>query len=101
MKAVAIDGKCKLKMLDADKPQATDTKVLIKVERTGICGSDLHMWHNGIPVGLIMGHEFAGVVVDPGPAKNVLKIGDRVNAEPGNPCMECKFCKKGMYNACV
>lgn len=48
-----------------------------------------------------MGHEFGGIVVDPGPAKNNLHVGDRVTAIPGNPCMECRFCKKQMYNACV
>lgn len=101
MKAVAIDGKCQLKLIDADQPQATDSKLLIKVERTGICGSDIHMWHNGVPAGLIMGHEFGGTITDPGPAKDMFKVGDRVTALPANPCMECKFCKRQLYAACV
>ena len=74
MKAVAIEGKCQLKLIEAEQPQATDSKLLIKVERTGICGSDIHMWHNGTPVGLIMGHEFGHS--RPGPAKDMFKVGD-------------------------
>ena len=101
MKAVAIEGKCQLKLIEAEQPQATDSKLLIKVERTGICGSDIHMWHNGAPVGLIMGHEFGGTIADPGPAKDVFKVGERVTALPANPCMECKFCKRQLYAACV
>jgi (R,R)-butanediol dehydrogenase/meso-butanediol dehydrogenase/diacetyl reductase len=101
MKAVAIEGKCQLKLIDTDQPQATDSKLLIKVERTGICGSDIHMWHNGAPVGLIMGHEFGGTIADPGPAKDMFKAGERVTVLPANPCMECKFCKRQLYAACV
>lgn len=100
MKAVVIDAKNQLKMVDTNKPEATDSKLLIKVERAGICGSDLHMWENGTPVGLIMGHEFSGTIVEPGPAQQ-FHPGDRVTAIPGNPCMECKNCKNQLLNLCV
>jgi len=101
MKAVAIEGKCQLKVVEAERPQASESKLILKLEKTGICGSDIHMWHNGVPVGLIMGHEFAGTIADPGPAKDLFKVGERVTALPANPCMECKFCKRQLYAACV
>ncbi|NLV17537.1 MAG: alcohol dehydrogenase catalytic domain-containing protein [Syntrophomonadaceae bacterium] len=100
MKAVVIDSKNMLKMVDTDKPQATDSKLVIKVERAGICGSDLHIWENGTPAGLIMGHEFSGTIVEPGSARQ-FQPGDRVTAIPGNPCMECKNCKSQLLNLCV
>jgi 2-desacetyl-2-hydroxyethyl bacteriochlorophyllide A dehydrogenase len=101
MKAVAMEGTTQLKLIEADQPKATDQKALIKVEKVGICGSDLHMWHNGVPVGLIMGHEFAGTLVDPGPAKGIFSVGERVTAMPSNPCGECKCCKKLQFNGCA
>ncbi len=101
MKAVAIGSKCQLKLIDAEKPQVNDSKLVIKVEKTGICGSDLHMWHNGVPEGLIMGHEFAGTIADPGPAGDMFSVGERVTAIPANPCMKCKFCEQRLYAACV
>lgn len=100
MKAVVLESKCLLKPAEVDNPKVTDSKLLIKVERAGICGSDLHIWENGVPQGLIMGHEFSGTIFDPGAAQGFAK-GDRVTVLPGNPCMVCKNCKKQMFNLCV
>lgn len=100
MRAVKLVGMKNLEPADVDEIKA-GPKALIRIERCGICGSDLHMWKNGFPVGLIPGHEFAGTVADPGFAGDVLKAGDRVTALPANPCGECPACLNGQFNRCV
>ena len=73
--------------LDVDERQPKDGQVKIKVEATGICGSDLHLYHDTInyPIRppVVLGHEFSGVVVDKGPGVgDEVAIGDRVTGEP-------------------
>jgi 2-desacetyl-2-hydroxyethyl bacteriochlorophyllide A dehydrogenase len=100
MRALKLIGAKRLELVQTDKPQASHSKILIQVELCGICGSDLHIWENGTPAGLIMGHEFAGTVADPGEAKDILKPGDRVTALPVNPCGICPACKKLQFEKC-
>ena len=88
MKCVSISGEKKLVLKDKDIPVSKDGSVIIEVKSCGICGSDIHNWDNGAPVGLVMGHEFAGVVVDPG-SRIDLKKGDRVTGLPISPCGVC------------
>ena len=85
-------------------------KVLLRIECVGICGSDVHYFHEGqcgtfflnkerdIPY--MLGHEAAGVVVEVGANVKNLKVGDRVCCEPGKACGKCEFCKMGRYNLC-
>lgn len=101
MKVTQLVGPKKIEIADADPPQADLKKVVIKVERCGICGSDLHIWENGLPAGLIMGHEFSGTISDPGTAGNGLAIGDRVTALPANPCGTCPPCRNMAFNRCL
>jgi len=100
VRAVVLEGKKQLTVKEVPTPQADGNKVLIKIERCGICGSDIHFWDMGDRVGLIMGHEFGGTVVDPG-SREDLKVGDRVTALPLNPCGKCPACQKGKWNACM
>ena len=101
MLAVVIKGKRRLSVVETEAPRADGEKVIIKVSGVGICGSDLHAWDHGGMVGLIMGHELGGTVVDPGALKDSLKVGDRVTALPANPCGQCDPCKSGKPNLCV
>jgi len=102
MKAVIVDGEKKLSVIEKEMPIADGERVVIKVTAAGICGSDLHIWKSPqeFQRGLVMGHEFSGTVVDPGPLKDTLSIGDRVTALPLNPCGNCEPCKKGNINYC-
>lgn len=99
MKCVSISGEKKLVLKEMDEPVSRDGSVVIEVKSCGICGSDIHNWVSGNPVGLVMGHEFAGVVVDPGSRKD-LKKGDRVTGLPISPCLECEACATGDYQYC-
>ncbi len=96
-----------MKIQEAPMPTPKDDEVLLKVEYVGICGSDIHGFESGpfIPpkdpnqkIGL--GHECAGTVVGVGAKVKRIKVGDRVNIEPGIPCGKCKFCLEGHYNIC-
>ena len=84
MKACVKEAKCKLVVKDIDMPQRYDQDdVLIKVTKVGICGSDIHLWELEDRIGLIMGHEFCGEVVDPGTSE--FKVGERVVVIPKGP----------------
>lgn len=99
MKCVSISGERKLVLKDKDVPVSKDGSVVIEVKSCGICGSDIHNWEAGQPVGLVMGHEFAGVVVDPGSRKDLVK-GDKVTGLPISPCGKCEACKRGDVQYC-
>jgi (R,R)-butanediol dehydrogenase/meso-butanediol dehydrogenase/diacetyl reductase len=73
------------------KPQAGPGEIVIKVHYCGVCGSDLHSTHPGVfvvPDGTILGHEFAGEIVDSGAPG--WKVGEMATALPNNACEECR-----------
>ncbi|KAK4153334.1 chaperonin 10-like protein [Chaetomidium leptoderma] len=80
--------------------------VLVAVNYTGICGSDVHYWVHGaighfvVKDPMVLGHESAGTVVEVGPEVKTLKKGDRIALEPGYPCRRCGSCLSGHYNLC-
>jgi len=80
--------------------------VLVAVNYTGICGSDVHYWQHGaighyvVRDPMVLGHESAGTVISVGPAVKTLAVGDRVALEPGYPCRRCGPCLSGHYNLC-
>jgi len=84
VKAKAREG---LWMQDEPVPKIGPDDVLIKITKTGICGTDIHIWNwdewsrKTVPVPLITGHEFAGVIVELGGNVDDLKIGQRVSGE--------------------
>ena len=99
MRSVAIKGVKEFEIKDMNEPIFDGKRVIVDVEKTGICGSDIHYWVNGEPKGLVMGHEFCGVVSNPGDRTD-LKVGDRVTALPISPCGKCASCVKGEPQYC-
>jgi threonine dehydrogenase-like Zn-dependent dehydrogenase len=76
---------------------------IVKVLRTCICGSDLHLYHGLVPdtrVGTCFGHEFIGEIVEAGPDVTNVKIGDRVIVPFNVACGQCAFCKQELYGNC-
>ena len=95
---------------DIAKPEIGPNDVLIKVKRTAICGTDVHIYNwdewaqKTIPVPMAVGHEFSGEVVEIGsevhPEHSKLKIGDRVSAEGHVTCGYCRNCRAGKRHLC-
>jgi L-iditol 2-dehydrogenase len=85
------------------QPQPKPGEVLIKVNLTGICGSEVHAFKGNHPYRIppvILGHELVGQIVEVTPEVKRLKVGDRVTVEPQISCKECNFCLKGDINLC-
>jgi alcohol dehydrogenase len=89
-----------------DKPRPTvekPTDAVVKIARTTICGTDLHIMKGDLPTvtsGRILGHEGVGVVEAVGAAVSTFKAGDRVLISCITSCGKCEACRKGMYSHC-
>ncbi|HEX2661388.1 MAG TPA: zinc-binding dehydrogenase [Candidatus Acidoferrum sp.] len=86
-------------------PAIKDEEVLLKVGAVGVCGSDIHQYHNSqswpVRVPVVLGHEFCGTVAEVGPRVRGFREGDRVVSETAaNICGECLLCRTGKYNLC-
>ncbi|WP_460566884.1 zinc-dependent alcohol dehydrogenase [Flaviaesturariibacter terrae] len=76
---------------------------IVRVTRSCICGSDLHLYHGLVPdtrVGMTFGHEFTGVVEEVGPEVTNIKVGDRVLVPFNIACGSCPFCKQELFGNC-
>lgn len=76
---------------------------IVRVTRSCICGSDLHLYHGNVPdtrVGTTFGHEFTGVVEEIGPEVRNLNVGDQVLVPFNIACGRCVFCQQGLYGNC-
>lgn len=104
MKAVCWMGKESIEVHDVDDPKIINPQdAIIKITRTAICGSDLHLYAGLIPSmqsGDILGHEFMGIVEEVGPAVKKLKRGDRVVVPFTIACGSCLFCKGDLWSLC-
>jgi threonine dehydrogenase-like Zn-dependent dehydrogenase len=76
---------------------------IVKVLRTCICGSDLHLYHGLVPdtrVGMTFGHEFIGEIVEVGSEVQNVKVGDKVTVPFNIACGKCAFCRQELYGNC-
>jgi threonine 3-dehydrogenase len=94
-------------MENIKKPHMGHNDVLIKVNRTAICGTDIHIfkwddWAQAtIPVPMAVGHEFSGEIVDMGIEVKGYEVGDRVSAEGHITCGYCRNCRAGRRHLCM
>ncbi|MFA6244428.1 MAG: NAD(P)-dependent alcohol dehydrogenase [Candidatus Hydrogenedentales bacterium] len=106
MKAVKWFASRDMRMVDMPKPSPRPHEALIRIESTGVCGSDMHYYVDGhigktvITEPIVLGHEYAGIVEDVGKDADRSLIGKRVAVEPGIPCFHCESCLTGHYNVC-
>lgn len=93
-------------MEDIPVPEIGINDVLIKIKKTSICGTDLHIYkwdnwaQNTIKVPMTIGHEYVGVVVEKGRGVKNVKIGDRVTGEGHIACGHCRNCRRGKLHVC-
>ncbi len=101
-----MTGLNRMEFREIPVPELKPGEVLVKLEYVGICGSDVHYFHDGrcgefvVDGDFMLGHEAGGVVEDVGPGVKTLAKGDKVALEPGIPCGKCEWCKGGKYNLC-
>ncbi len=93
-------------MIDAPEPVFGHNDLLIKIRKTAICGTDMHIYHwdewsqNTIAVPMIVGHEYVGEVVDIGQEVRGFSKGDRVSGEGHITCGHCRNCRAGRVHLC-
>jgi L-iditol 2-dehydrogenase len=90
-------------LLDVEEPTPKPGEVKIEVKACGICGTDIHIYHDRSETRppVIMGHEFSGVVCELGEGVDRVKLGDRVVSETTvRSCGVCRYCRMGCYDIC-
>jgi threonine dehydrogenase-like Zn-dependent dehydrogenase len=103
---LAMDFRGPKRVRAVQKPMPTilhPEDAIVKVLRTCICGSDLHLYNGNVPdtrVGMTFGHEFVGEIVEIGSEVTNVKVGDRVLVPFNIACGRCIFCKQGMFGNC-
>jgi threonine 3-dehydrogenase len=96
-----------LELVDVPEPSIGINDVLIRVHRTGICGTDLHIYkwdawaQKTIPVPMVVGHEFVGEIVKIGANVNDFRVGDVVSGEGHVVCGRCRNCMAGRRHLCA
>ncbi|MBR7185475.1 MAG: galactitol-1-phosphate 5-dehydrogenase [Clostridia bacterium] len=102
MKAAVLYGNEDLRYDDYPTPEVKPGMIKVRVRASGICGSDIpRVLHNGahfFPI--VLGHEFAGDVVEIGEGVSNVAVGDTVSGAPLVPCMKCADCQQGNYALC-
>ena len=103
MRAVTFQapGEVRLEERPDPEPIAADDAV-IQVEASGICGSDLHIYHGRVEIepGFVIGHEYVGTVLAIGDDVTGVAVGDRVLGTYGTACGECFFCRRQDFHKC-
>ncbi len=102
MRAIEVREPGTVRLVNIPRPEPADGEVLIKVEASGICGTDIHILR-GEYIGdypVIPGHEFSGIVERVGEGVTRLRVGDRVAVEPNLACDNCHNCLNNRQNFC-
>jgi threonine dehydrogenase-like Zn-dependent dehydrogenase len=114
MKAVVLREPHRLELMDIPRPEVKEPNhVLVQVKACGICGSDLRYWagenpwalhtlgrHLDNPPDMVLGHEFAGIVVEVNAAQYEHLLGARVGVQAFRVCGRCRLCRTGRENLC-
>lgn len=101
VKTVKKEGNVELK--DVEYPKINSDELLVEVKAAGICGTDLHIFHNKshyVPP-VTLGHEYSGIVIEIGDAVRDFEIGDIVTSPATINCGICHFCRIGATNRCI
>jgi len=105
MKAITFEGRAEVAYSDvADPSIVAPTDAIVRVRAAGICGSDLHPYHErekGLDHGAVMGHEFVGEVVEVGADVTAVRPGEVVFSPFTTSCGECFYCRCGLTCRCV
>jgi alcohol dehydrogenase len=104
MRAVTFQAPGKVRVEDVPEPQLQrPDDAIVQIAASGICGSDLHIFHGRVPVeqGFTIGHEFVGTVLAAGPEVERVAVGERVLGCFHTACGTCAACIRGDYHRCA
>jgi L-iditol 2-dehydrogenase len=98
-------GEGNMEIQEVPEPRPDPNEVKIEVKAAGICGSDIHIYHDDIKIPIktpvVVGHEFSGIIAELGENVKHLKVGERVTSETAaSVCGLCQYCRTGHYNLC-
>jgi 2-desacetyl-2-hydroxyethyl bacteriochlorophyllide A dehydrogenase len=103
MRAVTFQGPGKVRVDDVPEPELTGPgDAIVRIEATGVCGSDLHIYHGRVQIepGFTIGHEYVGTVIEAGSDVREVAVGDRVLGCFQTACGHCFFCRRGLFHKC-
>lgn len=107
MRAIVIHAPHDLRLEAMPASAPGPGEVTVRMGAGGICGSDLHYFHNGgfgtvrLKEPMVLGHEVAGTVAAVGAGVTALAVGDKVAVNPSGPCGACDYCRQGLRNQCL
>ena len=104
MRAVTFQAPGVVSVEERPEPEPIDPEdAVVRIEATGVCGSDLHIYHGRVPIeaGFTIGHEYVGTVVAAGDAVTRVAVGDRVLGCFQTACGTCFFCRRGDFHRCL
>ena len=103
MRAVTFQAPGEVQLDDVAEPELlAPDDAIVRVEASGICGSDLHIYHGRVQIepGFVIGHEFVGEVIAAGDDVTRVAVGDRVLGTYGTACGKCFFCQREEFHKC-
>lgn len=100
MKAAVYYNNNDIRIEEMPVPEIGPEEILVRIESSGICGSDVMEWYRIKKAPLVLGHEIAGTVERVGADVNDFSPGDRVSVAHHVPCEECRYCLDGKYSLC-
>lgn len=100
MRAAVYYNNRDIRIEERPVPEIGPTELLVRVESSGICGSDVMEWYRVKKAPLVLGHEIAGTIVEKGDKVERFDIGDRVFVSHHVPCNTCRYCKAGQHSLC-
>ena len=103
MRAVTFQAPGEVRIEDKPEPEiGSPDEAIVRVDASGICGSDLHIYHGRVAIepGFTIGHEYVGTVVEVGDEVTRVAPGDRVLGAYGTACGACFFCDRGDFHKC-
>jgi L-iditol 2-dehydrogenase len=100
MRAAVYHSNDDIRIEEMPVPEIGPGEMLVRVESSGICGSDVMEWYRLEKAPVVLGHEIAGTVEETGRGVTRFSSGDRVSAAHHVPCGECLYCERGQYSLC-
>ncbi len=103
MRAVTFQAPGEVLVEEVPEPELVDpTDAIVRIEASGVCGSDLHIYHGRVKIepGFTIGHEYVGTVTAVGEEVRNVAVGDRVLGCFQTACGHCFFCRRGLFHKC-